>query len=187
LALLLAGADPKPTDKHGDTPYKLAKDNDNECFVSTFLKYVDARKGVSDFTPFKATLEKMKYQFVVQAMPAGQTANTVTSMSSHDSVLSTLRKAKKNNPALTPLQTAGFPVPEYLENTPPRIAEKPFELAVHEHNIAPLTSTGFNDLQGVDSLRCLSFATSQALLNAERRERLVRAANPNLEHVPITG
>ena len=44
----MAGIDPKLLDKHGNTAYKLAKENENEEFITAFLNYVDARKGLQD-------------------------------------------------------------------------------------------------------------------------------------------
>jgi hypothetical protein len=169
LVLLMAGADPKLLDKHGNTAYKLAKDNQNEEFITAFLNYVDARKGQQDMTPYKHLFEKTKKDFcfsTIRAEPAPTPVKT------------------KKAIALSPLEAAKFPVPSFVEE-PVRVGEKPPELAVPEHVIQPLVKTGFDDLEGVESLRCLKFAKDQALINASRREKLAKIANPDLEHVEI--
>lgn len=171
LILLMAGIDPKILDKHGNTAYKLAKENENEEFITAFLNYVDARKGVQDMTPYKAMYEKMKKDFFF-----------ATYRSEVPKPVSPIKTKKKVE--LTPLEAAKFPVPSYVEEQI-RVGEKPSELAVPEHVIRPLVDTGFNELEGVDSLRCLKFAKDQALINASRREKLAKIANPDLEHVII--
>ncbi len=171
LVLLMAGADPKLLDKHGNTAYKLAKDNENEEFVAAFLHYVDARKGIQDITPFKNMFDKMKKDFCFFSRSDPPPKPIVPSKS-------------KKSVALTPLEAAKFPVPNFVTD-PARVGEKPQELAVPEHVIQPLVKTGFEDLDGVDALRCLKFAKDQAFINAARREKLAKIGIPELEHIDI--
>jgi hypothetical protein len=52
------------------------------------------------------------------------------------------------------------------------------QMRIHEQQILPLAEEGFFDLEGVEAIRCLSFAREQALLNKDRRARLVAESDP---------
>lgn len=72
---------------------------------------------------------------------------------------------------------ANFPVPRFLFKKE-RLGGIPYGLTVHEAHIEPLINTGFDKLRGANSLRCMQFAMDQADINEERREKLLKAFQP---------
>lgn len=75
---------------------------------------------------------------------------------------------------------ANFPVPKFLFKKE-RYGSIPYGLTVHEHQIEPLTETGFDLLRGTNSLHCIQFSLAQAEINEKRREKLVQTFDETFE------
>ena len=76
---------------------------------------------------------------------------------------------------------AKFNLPEFLFTDSFRTGNIPEELKIHEHQIRPLTSKAFSDMEGKEAIHALSFSMDQAQVNKHRRERLLEVADPNFK------
>eukprot|EP01031_Cornospumella_fuschlensis_P025312 gene25311-30565_t len=148
--LILTGADPRVADNRGRSAYSMAKECSNEGFLEAVQEYIDVRNGTKDASEMKDFFDGLvaKYRFFSSERPRQTDADFLASLP--------------------------FQAPDFLHLVE-RVGQLPPELSIHEHNIVPLAKHGFEQMKGVESLRCLKYAEEQAEANRQRREKLALA------------
>lgn len=154
LILLLCGVDYKLTDVKGKTAYDLAKQKGNSAFVDSYRTYIDVLRGKSDATPFRDQLLQLKTKYDLHP-PVPQTAKD----EHNDHLIQLFRHVHDKE----------------LQGEVERVGDKPVELKIHEHLILPMSTYGLNQAISMDVLHTMEFAEHEAIVNAERRKKLMEA------------
>jgi ankyrin repeat protein len=160
--LFIGGARHTAVSEDRRTPVQIAKDVRNDEFLSAYADYKRAR----DDTVILQKLTKLRDH--LNAKYCFQTNTKIRGTVEHFE--------------------AKFTLPDFLFMDTARTGNMPEELQIHEHQIRPLTKTGFNDMEGLEAINCLTFSVDQALINKHRRERLLEHAEKDFQpvHVPNT-
>lgn len=79
---------------------------------------------------------------------------------------------------------ADFPVPEFIMEKQ-RVGAIPSGMLIHEKQIKPLIEEGFNEMEGVDSIHCLTFTKNQSAINKDRREKLIKVCTTHSYYIAI--
>jgi hypothetical protein len=189
MLLLLAGSDRSIQCKKGRTPLDIARDEENMDLIETckafdqaeeFIPTEASRPFVPAFTgdeapvksPEEQEQERIEFKIVQLQEQYAQ-----------------IRKSLKENycyqlephARVSVDEMAGICGPEFsrITNAEERIARLPPGMTVHEQHISPITKFAFNQLEGVPAMKCLGFSRDQALINRERRARLIKESNPD--------
>lgn len=154
LILLLCGIDFKLTDVKGKTAYDLAKQKANSGFVDSYRTYIDVLRGKSDAAPYRDLLLQLKTKYDLHP-PVPRTAQD----DHNDHLIQLFRHVHD----------------EELHGEVERVGEKPVELKIHEHLILPMSTHGLHQDISMDALHTMEFAEHEAIVNAERRKKLMEA------------
>lgn len=191
MLLLVAGSDRSILSKNGKAPLDLAKEEDNTDFIEaceafdeaeSFIATDASRPFVPAFegqeAPLKSPEEKeqesIEYKIVqlqeeLAELRQNLRVNYCFQLEPHAKVSATEMKD---------LCGPGFGQITDAEDRAPRL---PPGMTVHENHISPITKFAFNQLEGVPAMKCLGFSRDQALINRERRIRLIKESNPDWE------
>ncbi|RYG95587.1 hypothetical protein EON65_55740 [archaeon] len=153
--LIITGADPRVSDNRGRSAYSIAKEGNNEGFLEAVQEYIDVRNGNKDAADIKDLYNGLvaKYCFFSSERARQSDADFLSSLP--------------------------FQAPDFLHLVE-RVGQLPPELSIHEHNIVPLAKHGFDNMKGLESLRCLKYAEEQAEANQQRREKLALAQEKDI-------
>lgn len=157
--LIVAGANQSALNEDGKTPHVIATEVNNEGYLAAYEEFKSARKDEAVLAKLSALKDDLNKNYCLQKNT--KTRGTVEHFD------------------------AKFTLPEFLFHDHTRTGNIPDELRIHEHQIRPLTSTGFADMAGMEALHCLSFTTEQALVNKHRRERLLELADPDFQPASV--
>lgn len=158
--LLLGGAKLSAISEDRRTPFQIAEASQNEGFLSAYTDFTNARDNPIILNKLKSLRDNLNKHYCFQTNT--KTRGTVEHFE------------------------AKFTLPDFLFLDTDRTGNIPEELCIHEHQIRPLTRTGFTDMEGLEAISCLSFTMDQALINKHRRERLLELAEPDFKpsHIP---
>ena len=150
--LLICGIDTSIKDVDG----KIGDDyvQNNEEIVETIKKFNNAEHDPPYMRTLQNIWEKLQDQYTFKA-------NEDISWEVDQS----LQNTTKNK----------FPLPKYLFHKE-RVGYLPSGLKIHEHHIEPLAKSGF-DLRGQQAIHCIEFSREQAIVNQDRREKLLLKAD----------
>jgi hypothetical protein len=157
ILLFIAGANLTARGDDNKTPLELAQESKNEGFLAAYADFSMAREDqtiLATLNDLRNDLNK-KYCFQVNAKTRGSVEHF----------------------------HAPFQLPDFLFTDTKRTGNIPEELLIHEHQIKPMAQTGLKDKIGLDSIHCLAFTLDQALINKQRRERLLEQSDPDFKPV----
>jgi hypothetical protein len=157
--LFLGGAKANALSEDKRTPLQIAKENNNEGFQQAFSDFKNARDNKMIHSRLTNLREHLNKNYCFQTNT--KTRGTVEHFE------------------------AKFILPEFLFMDTARTGNIPDELHIHEHQIRPLTRTGFHEMEGLEAINCLSFTMDQALINKQRRERLLERAEADFKPAPV--
>lgn len=152
LLLLIAGADINMKCNDGYTPVDLCRNEGNDVVFNIFNKYINS--------------EDMKYLSSIQEMKEK---------------LYKEYKIKENeelNWEVKDNMKLQFKMPKFM-NERQRTGYMPEGMQIFEHQILPLVEEGFSEMKGSNALHCIDFGITQANINKDRREKLIKASDPN--------
>jgi ankyrin repeat protein len=130
--LFLGGARSTATSEDKRTPVQIARETNNEEFLHAYNDFRGARDNpiaLEKLTKLRDYLNK-NYCFQTNT----KTRGTVEHFE------------------------AKFTLPEFLFMDTARTGNIPEELQIHEHQIRPLTRTGFKEMEGREAINCLAFS-----------------------------
>jgi hypothetical protein len=198
FAILLTGGDMTIVDQEGQTPLQIAKENKNQVFLDAIQEFIQLQRTAKDklkklYSDLKANyLLVKKKRFTKENGIEGeeqvdeeedeQEESGKLILSPGKVPSSPKQKGSAQNPVLdlpNPLQQAI----QYIEK--PITIDKPKDLSIHEESIPTLTKFSFVSLQGVDSLKGLTFVRDEALKNVQRREKLVQNFETTLPKIDV--
>lgn len=159
LLLLVAGANQAALSEDGKTPFAIATEVKNEHYLAAHNEFKSARTDKAVLARLTALKDNLNKNYCLQTNT--KTRGTVERFD------------------------AKFTLPEFLFHDHTRTGNIPDELKIHEHQIRPLTSTGFTAMDGLEALNCLNFTVDQALVNKHRREHLLEMADPNFKPATV--
>jgi hypothetical protein len=198
FAILLTGGDMTIVDQEGQTPLQIAKENKNQVFLDAIQEFIQLQRTAKDklkklYSDLKANyLLVKKKRFTKENGIEGEeqvdeeedeqeeSGKLILSPGKFPS--SPKQKGSAQNPVLdlpNPLQQAI----QYIEK--PITIDKPKDLSIHEESIPTLTKFSFVSLQGVDSLKGLTFVRDEALKYVQRREKLVQNFETTLPKIDV--
>mmetsp|Transcript_5 Transcript_5/g.9 ORF Transcript_5/g.9 Transcript_5/m.9 type:complete len:269 (-) Transcript_5:87-893(-) len=154
IILLVAGAALSVRCNEQKTAYTIALEFNNEGFLKAYDEFSRLRQDEELLNRFKSMRDDLNEKYCHQI-------NT--------KVRGTVEQFETK-----------FTLPEFLFEDTTRSGNIPPELKIHEHQIKPLAMTAFESMEGKDAIWCLTFSTDQAVVNKQRRERLLEISDPNL-------
>ena len=157
--LLLGGARHTVVGDDKRTPIQIAKDKNNTAFLSAYNDFRKARDDQDIFNKLTALRNQLNTDYCFQTNT--KTRGTVEHFD------------------------AKFTLPDFLFLDTARTGNMPDDMQIHEHQIRPLTNTGFREMEGKEAINCLSFSVDQALINKHRRERLLEKAETDFKPVHV--
>lgn len=208
FSLLVSGADPKVTDDEGKNPIQLAKEKKNQTFLDSFQEFISMQKESKDqLKQYQQNLKK-KYR-VIPRLPGSPSPtersqrptlisegesghneddNDKRQLQDHSVNFYFTETSTKTGKNKSPLKTLPTPIQTMISTKDQQTKIiKPQELLVHEELLPQLTRTSFIQLQGVESMKSLSFVKEEALKNIKRREKLVLQSEPTLPEINLRG
>lgn len=150
--LLICGIDTSIKDTDGKTGDDYAQNNDDA--LDAINKFNNAENDSSYMTKLQNIWEKLQDQYTFKT---------------NDDV------SWEVDPSLETATKGKFPLPKYLFHKE-RVGYLPSGLKIYEHHIEPLAKSGY-DLRGQQAIHCIDFSREQAVVNQERREKLLLAAD----------
>jgi hypothetical protein len=157
--LLIAGANLNALSEDEKTPECIAEEKQNEGFLAAVSEFRNVHNDAALRSKWQALQDELNTNYCFQV-------NT-------------------KNRGMVEQFEAKFTLPNFLFTDQTRTGNMPEEMQIHEHQIRPLTATGFEDMDGLEAISCLSFSMEQALINKERRDRLMERFDPDFKPVVI--
>jgi hypothetical protein len=190
FALLIAGADIREVDQDGKTPMQVAKETKNQLFVDSLQEFVHIQRTS------KETLKKMfadmkkKYTlFKPKRLAKGSTSDgegTDGEVEDQTDVILSPEGFPIVKKKADPFKDIPDALRQMIETCEkPITIDKPSSLNVHEQLIPSMTRFSFVAMNGLDSLKGLSFIKEEALKNVSRREKLVQQFDQTLPKIDI--
>lgn len=159
MLLLIAGASLSALCEESKTPEEIALEKKNEGFLNALEEFKNVRQDKALQQKWRALQDELNAHYCFQ----------------------TNSKTRGNVEHFE----AKFTLPDFLFTDQTRTGNMPDGLQIHEHQIRPLTATGYDDMDGLEAISCLSFSVEQAIINKERRDRLMERFDPNFKPVEL--
>eukprot|EP01032_Pedospumella_encystans_P008508 gene8508-10093_t len=159
MLLLIAGASLSARCEESKTPEEIAVEKKNEGFLTALEEFKNVRQDKALQQKWRALQDELNAHYCFQTN--SKTRGSVEHFE------------------------AKFTLPNFLFTDETRTGNMPDGLQIHEHQIRPLTATGYDDMDGLEAISCLSFSMEQAIINKERRDRLMERFDPNFKPVEL--
>ena len=157
--LLIAGASKTVLSGDNKTALTIAQETGNEGFLSAYEDFRRVRDDKLVLAKLSALREDLNKNYCFQVNT--KTRGTVEHFQ------------------------AKFTLPDFLFHDTARTGNIPDDMRIHEHQIRPLTRSGFDEMEGMEALNCLAFSFDQANINKHRRERLMELGDPSFKPVHL--